>query len=284
MHEYDLLEIKREIVEGRSLSIKTNNLVSALSADVKSISKRQLSYERRMVFHSATAYVVTVVIILALSKVALDAQVDAVAAESKDQKQRVEQLEKDLSLATQKFERRNVATRDAAVMYELVRSGNERTLLEKLPAALSLDLSPVERQVFEEAGRKARRSLAVTSYHAGVEHLNKGRYHEATIALRDAIDLEYDAPETPSAMYELARAYRALDEQKKAIPLLMTLTESSSNADILDEAMYLLAECQVDVELFSDAKATLRTFLRRFDSSPLRLNARQLLGELDLKH
>jgi hypothetical protein len=34
MHEYDLEEIKREIVESRSLTIKTNNLVNALAADL----------------------------------------------------------------------------------------------------------------------------------------------------------------------------------------------------------------------------------------------------------
>ena len=47
MHEYDLEEIKREIVESRSLTIKTNNLVNALAADLKSIAKRQQGYERQ---------------------------------------------------------------------------------------------------------------------------------------------------------------------------------------------------------------------------------------------
>ena len=41
MDEIELEEIKREIVESRSLSIKTNNLINALSADLKSIAKRQ---------------------------------------------------------------------------------------------------------------------------------------------------------------------------------------------------------------------------------------------------
>ena len=44
----ELEEIKREIVESRSLTIKTNNLVNALAADVKSIAKRFQGYERRL--------------------------------------------------------------------------------------------------------------------------------------------------------------------------------------------------------------------------------------------
>jgi TolA-binding protein len=284
MHEYDLLEIKREIVESRSLSIRTNNLVSALSADVKSISKRQLGYERRMVLHSTAAYVITILVVLGLSKVALDAQVASVRAEAHDQKSRISELETQLRTTEKRYEKRDTGAREALGAYELVARGNEKLLIEKLPGVLALELSPVERRLFEDAGHKARQSLATTSYQVGIDHLNKSRFHEATIALRDAIELEYTAPTTPSAMYHLAQAYRALGEQKKAIPLLLTLAEVSGNADILDEATLLLAECQVDAQLFSDAKATLRQFLRRFEKSPLRLDARTLLSELELKH
>ena len=56
MHEVDdeLREIKREIIESRGLVIKTNNLTNALSADIKSIAKRQQTYERRLSWNSAT--------------------------------------------------------------------------------------------------------------------------------------------------------------------------------------------------------------------------------------
>ena len=54
MNEYELEEIKREIVESRALTIKTNNLVNALAADLKSISKRQQGSERRLLVTSAT--------------------------------------------------------------------------------------------------------------------------------------------------------------------------------------------------------------------------------------
>jgi hypothetical protein len=56
MHEVDdeLREIKREIIESRGLVIKTNNLTNALSADIKSIAKRQQGYERRLAWNIAT--------------------------------------------------------------------------------------------------------------------------------------------------------------------------------------------------------------------------------------
>ncbi|HQK20995.1 MAG TPA: hypothetical protein PLJ27_26265, partial [Polyangiaceae bacterium] len=64
MDDFDdeLREIKREIIESRGLVIKTNNLTNALAADIKSIAKRQQGYERRIVWNSATAYVVFVIV------------------------------------------------------------------------------------------------------------------------------------------------------------------------------------------------------------------------------
>src|SRR5204863_8139041 len=44
----ELSEIKREIIESRGPVIKTNNLTNAPAADLKSIAKRQQSYERRL--------------------------------------------------------------------------------------------------------------------------------------------------------------------------------------------------------------------------------------------
>lgn len=284
MHQYDLEEIKREIVEGRSLTIKTNHLVSALSADLKSIGKRQQNYERRMFFQSITAYVVVVLIILGLSKVALDAQVAAVRAESRDQRERVKSLEAEIVQSRERLEARETASREAEKLYTVSGTGEERKFLEGLPALLRLDLTSVERSVFEEAGRRAKRRLSMESYQAGIEHARAGRFHEASQLLRESLDLEMDAPHSPQAAYELARAFRALDLQKSAIPLLFQLTEATSSPDILDEATLLLAECQVDVELYADAKSTLRTFLRRFDKSPLKLDAQKLLSELNLKH
>ena len=84
MHEVDdeLRDIKREIIESRGLVIKTNNLTNALSADIKSIAKRQQGYERRLAWNSATAYVVFVVVVFAALKFAWDARVDAIDATS----------------------------------------------------------------------------------------------------------------------------------------------------------------------------------------------------------
>ena len=72
VHDVDeeLREIKREIIESRGLVIKTNNLTNALSADIRSIAKRQQDYEKRLSLNSATAYIVFVVVVFIALKFA----------------------------------------------------------------------------------------------------------------------------------------------------------------------------------------------------------------------
>ena len=96
MDEYELEEIKREIVESRSLSIKTNNLVNALASDVKSIAKRHQMQERRLIVNTATAYVVTIAIVLGFVKLAWDLRLDAVRSETRTAEERAEALDKQL--------------------------------------------------------------------------------------------------------------------------------------------------------------------------------------------
>ena len=284
MHEYDLEEIKREIVEGRSLMIKTNNLVNALSADLKSIAKRQQNYERRIFFHSVSAYAITTVVILWLTNAAMDAQVDAVRSEGSENAEKVETLTDELKHLRNREEKRMHASQEAARLNRLLRSDKKREFLAELPQVAQLDLSATERDLFETEARSVRREISHLAYQTGIEHLRAERYHEATQSLREALDLEADAPHSPQASYELARAYRALDQQKSAIYILMKLTVAAPTLDVLDEATMLLAECQVDIQLENDAKETLRGFLRRFPDSPLRNTAKTRLAELELRH
>src|ERR1700751_5600629 len=98
LHEVDeeLREIKREIIESRGLVIKTNNLTNALSADIRSIATRQQQYERRITWSGATSYVVSVLVVFAALKLAMDARIDQYTAKIDQLKADSEQREKDV--------------------------------------------------------------------------------------------------------------------------------------------------------------------------------------------
>jgi TolA-binding protein len=284
MNEYELEEIKREIVESRSLSIKTNNLVNALAADLKSIAKRQQAYERRMIFNSATAYVVTVAVMLVILKLAWDARVDAVRAESKESRDRVSQLQKELKAAQVREEGSTRATRQAAEFHELVRQNKLREIIEGYEEVAKLPLTRTERAVFDSAVERAQNELSLISYQSGLEHARTGRWHEAQQALRESLKHKNDAAHSAQASFQLARALRHLGRQREAIPILLSISEASPDKEVMDDATLLLAEAQVDIQAWNDAKSTLRSFIRRFPTSPMINDARGKLADIQMRH
>jgi TolA-binding protein len=124
----------------------------------------------------------------------------------------------------------------------------------------------------------------MAAYQEGLDHIRAERWHEAEQALQTSIDYDPDAAHAPGARYQLGRALRTLGRQREAIPMLIRLSEASPNKEIMDDATFLLAEAQIDLAAWNDAKATLRSFIRRFPSSSRINDARGKLADLQLYH
>jgi hypothetical protein len=52
----------------------------------------------------------------------------------------------------------------------------------------------------------------------------------------------------------------------------------------VDDATFLLSQCQLDIEAWNDAKTTMRTFIRRFLGSAHLNDVRGKLAEVQLYH
>ncbi|HTM44067.1 MAG TPA: tetratricopeptide repeat protein [Polyangiaceae bacterium] len=280
----ELEEIKREIVESRSLTIKTNNLVNALSADVNSIAKRQQNYERRINWNSSTAYVVTVLLLLLIGKWVLDARVDAERSRTKDDLDRLSKLDKEAGSEQHRQDLRQRTERQAFAFYQLIGDNKRREIIDQYPQMQELDLSKTERALFEQAVANAKSELSLIAYQEGLDDIRAGRWHEAEVALRESLKDAPDATHAPEATYNLARALRTLGEQREAIPLLLKLSEASADKEVTDDATFLLAQAQEDVEAWNDAKSTWRTFIRRFPRSAMINDARANLADLQMHH
>jgi TolA-binding protein len=280
----ELRDIKREIVESRGLIIKTNNLTNALAADLKSISRRQLGFERRAFWNSAGANLLFVVVVIGVVKLAWDARIDAVTAETSGAKQKVTKLEKDVEEMKRRGDDRTRAESAAAAFYELIRAERRQEIIEGFEAIRKEPLTRAEIAFFTDSVEKARAEISIKSYQLGLDHMRTGRWHEAAMAFEDAVQKKDTAAHTPSARLNLARAYRKLNRQRDAVPMLVQLSEASTDKEVMDDATFLLAECLIDIQAWNDAKSTLRSFIRRFPDSAFINDARMALADLSLKH
>jgi TolA-binding protein len=286
MHDFDeeLREIKREIIESRGLVIKTNNLTNALSADVKSIAKRQQGYERRISWNSATAYVVFVVVAFATLKFAWDARVDAIRAETDQKIADNERLRKEWHEGQKREEDRDRAEAKAAQFYELVQQGKRVDLVEGYEAIKREPLTKTEQAIFADAVDKARVELSEILYEQGLEKARVQRWQEASTSFEDALKYKQESSSAARVKLELAQAYRHLSRQKDAVPLLESISEGPADKEIEDDALDELAWCYTELEAWNDAKNTWRTLLRRFPESHYANEARMQLASDNLLH
>jgi TolA-binding protein len=280
----ELRELKREIIETRGLIIKTNNLTNALSADLKSIAKRQQGYERRLVWNSATAYIVFVLVVFVALKLAWDARVDAVRAETEQTRQAVDRMSRELKEAQKRDEERAKAEARAVSFYELIRQGKRADVVEQFEALNKEPLTKTELAMFADAVDRARGELSIAAYHQGLDHARVGRWHEAAQSLEESLRYKDDASHAPLARYNLADAYRHLARQRDAVPILIQLSEASTDKEVMDDATFLLAQCLIDIQAWNDAKNTLRSFSRRFSDSPYMNQVRTQLADVSLHH
>ena len=280
----ELSEIKREIIESRGLVIKTNNLTNALSADIKSIAKRQQSYERRLWWNSATAYVVFVVVVFTALKFAWDARVDAIRSETEQKSQEADRLRKEVRDGEKRDEDRARAQTKASQYWDLVRQGKRQEIVDGYEAIQREELTKAEQAVFADAVEKARSDLAAQQYQQGLDKARVQRWQEAASAFEESLKYKETSPIAPNVKLALADSYRRLGRPRDAIPLLMPLSENAPDKEIQDDALFWLAQCQTDIQAWNEAKNTYRTLIRRFPESHWAAEAKMHLTTLQLTH
>jgi TolA-binding protein len=268
MHEVEdeLREIKREIIESRGLVIKTNNLTNALSADIKSIAKRQQGYERRFAWNSAAAYVAFVVVLLVMVKFVVDARIDAIDAQARHLRDDNARMKQELDDLRQGEDERRAAELEAAKFTDLIKQGKRVELIRGWDAMKTKALTKTEAVFLSEAVQKARSEQASLLYLQGLESARLQRWQEAAGAFEESLRFEENGAVSQQSRLQLAAAYRKLHKQKDAIALLEPLSESGDKEAQVD-ALEQLAWAQTEIEAYNDAKNTWRTLLRRFPES-----------------
>ena len=286
MHDVDeeLREIKREIIESRNLVIKTNNPTNALSADIKSIAKRQQVYERRLTVNSATAYVVFVLVVFTALKFAWDARVDAIKSETEQKTAENDRLRKEARESQKRDDDRARAEMKASDFFELMKQGKRVELVAAYESIKKEPLSKSEQAAFAEGVDRARNELALLQFQQGADKARVQRWQEAAGAFEESLKYKDDSAIAPSVKLALGEAYRHLNRQRDAIPILTQLSESSADKELQDDALDVLAWCQMEIQAWNDAKNSWRALLRRFPESHFAPEARMQLAQLVMMH
>lgn len=276
----EIREIKKEIIESRGLIIKTNNLVNALGADIKSIAKRQAGYERGFTINSWVTYIIIAALSFAGLKLASDAQIREIEAETHTLRTEAGQLRHDLGEETRQAQQRAQAATSAEEFYELVQQQKRHEVVEQYPRISRESLSPAERSFFRDIHDQFRLDLSVEAYQAGLALMRTGRFAEAAEKFQTSMSLRDDATHMPAVKYNLALALRELGRQSEALVYARQVVEQNIDRDLQDDATWLVARCATDLEDLDTAIEALRSLLRRWPRSSFAPEARDALRDL----
>ena len=228
--------------------------------------------------------IVFVVVVFAALKLAWDARVDQIKAEIDQRSADNDRLRKELRDVQKRDEDRARGESRAAQLYDLVRQGKRADLVEQWETLKKEPLSKAEAAIFADAVDRARNELAAQLYQQGMDRVRVQRWQEAATAFEDSLKYKEDSAISPSVRLGLSDAYRHLNRQKEAIPILTLLAENSVDKEAHDDALYQLANCQTDIQAWNDAKNTWRTLIRRFPESRYTPEAKLQLAQLQLVH
>jgi len=276
----EVRQIKKEIVESRGLIIKTNNLVNALGADIKSIAKRQAGYERRMNWNSGVAIVVIGVLSFVGLKLYFDAQTGAMQSDKSAAEALADELRTDLGDEVRRASDRATAAAKATKYYELIRARKRVEVVRDYPAIAKEALSPAEAAAFRDFEQQFRQDLSLDAYQKGLALFEAKKYEPAIKRFDEALELHPSGSHVPSVKHSLALSLRKEKRSAEALVFAQQVADQSTNASLQPDGWWLVALCARDIDDLDTARDALKLLIKRWPRSALSREARPLLREV----
>lgn len=280
----ELRGVKKEIIEARGLIIKSNNLVGSLSAELRSIAKRQASYERHLTWNSIVAYIIFAVLLIIGYVVAVNERKASIESELVAERERAAAAEAKLG-ELQRERRADTKGRgeDHLGLYELIHDRQRQEAIDMYDTIDQERLSPLEAKLLADAIEGFRADLSMQRYAAGLELADDEKYAEAVEEFRASLRYTDDAGHATAAKIQLANSLRLQGKPREAIAVLQQLIEEHLDRNLSDDAYWFLALAHYDAHQRDEARSVLRALMRQFPDSQYYRAARIRAAEIQLK-
>jgi TolA-binding protein len=270
----EVRQIKKEIVESRGLIIKTNNLVNALGADIKSIAKRQAGYERRLNWNGGVAIAVIGVLSFVGLKLYFDAQTGGLRSEKVEAEAAAEQLRQDLSDEVRRSSDRGTAATRAAKYYELIRERKRAEVVRGYPSMAKEALSPAEAAMFRDYEQQFRQDLSLEAYQKGLQLAAAKKHQDAIARFEEAIALHPSGTHIPAVKLALAQSLRKEKRPAEALVYAQQVADQTADGALQPDGWWLVALCARDLDDLDTAKEALKMLINKWPRSGLTREAR----------
>jgi TolA-binding protein len=240
-----LEEIRREVIEGRNLVIKTDNQLKTLHAELKLVGKRQEDFQRRQWISSAVAYAVFAGLCVAGAIAISNARTATAGAD----RERFEKQVKDLTAQIEQLKTADAALasneRTANEVYKMMSQGQGDDRLKGIDALAKIDqnkLSPFARVVLADRATLLRKEVGAGFLERGKTAFRKQDYTTTVTELTRFMAMNPVEEDALEASFFLGNALIQTRKPEEAIPQLQRFIAGDKRAKIRDFAMLLLVQ------------------------------------------
>ncbi|HEY1417240.1 MAG TPA: hypothetical protein VGF41_05020, partial [Myxococcaceae bacterium] len=202
----ELLELRREVIEGRNLIIRTSDLLRTLHTETRAIGARQKEFERRQVRSSAVAYAAFA---LLAAGAGLLLSVSRTSAANRERDRAAAQLNAFIrSVEKEKAEQAAIASarRSAGDVYGMMTGLPGERRLEGIAALARIDqskLDPFERQALADRATALRYELAQVALDRGNEAVRKKDWGTASDEFSRCLEMQPSESQHVEASFRL---------------------------------------------------------------------------------
>ena len=264
----ELREIKKEIIEARGLIIKSNNLANSLSAEVRSIARRQATYERHISLNSVVTYVIVAILCWAGVQLAYNYRQSSIEESLETSREEADKAKKELTeLKKSLGKNKKGGGEDLLQLYELIHEGQHQEAIDAFEVLAVDTISPLEKKLLTDQIEEFRGDLSMQHYSKGLDLVSEQKYPEAVQEFRQSLRFKENAGHAKASKIQLANALRLQGKPREAIAVLQRLIEEHLDRNLSDDAYWYLALSHQEAHQKDEARSVLKALMRQFPDS-----------------
>lgn len=269
-----LEDIRREVVESRNMTIKTDNALKLLHAELKTVSTQQDAFQKRTWFSTGAAYV----LFSALCVGAVIVISNARASAANSERERLEKQVVDLNSTIDKLKSEAAASlaaeQSALQVYRQMTTlpGEER--LKGIDALSKIDqtkLAPFSKLVLQDRAVMLRKEVGGAVLEKGKSAFRRQDWGETINQLNRFLTMDPLPEDAIDASFYLGNAYFQSRKFDEAIKHLTRFADGDKRAKLRDFAMSMLMQSYDMTGNKEQAVATAKEALSTYPASDFRM-------------
>ncbi len=240
-----LEEIRREVVESRNMTIKTDNALKTLHAELKVVTAQQDAFQKRTWFSTGAVYMLFAGLCVAGVVVISNARASAANADRERLEKQVVELNATIEKLKTDASAQQAAEQSALLVYRQMTTlpGEER--LKGIDALAKIDqarLAPFAKLVLQDRAVLLRKEIGGVVLEKGKAAFRRQDWPETISHLNRFLTMDPVPEDALEASFFLGNAYFQSRKFEDAIKQLTRFTEGDRKAKLRDFALMMLMQ------------------------------------------